>query len=90
MFIATSSNKKMTINEAKEMDILNYFEEDGVFGNETTKVGALITLKRKYKLNSYQIVMIGDSDSDMNAAKKADAIAVGYYNQDLLVSDKEK
>jgi len=85
----TSGNLQKDLEDRVEsMGMQGYFES--IVGAPKTKVGELKKLKKAKQLTKNQLLMFGDGESDIKAAKEADCVAIGIAydkeSRDILVN----
>lgn len=91
IFLVTSELRHITINELRDLNILNYFDEIVAFEDVTNPkpnpegINKIIT---KYNLNTNETIFVGDSISDAKAAKLANikSIYMNWHNDESRIS----
>ena len=87
MYIVSATPEDELIHTIKEKRIYAYF--NGIYGAPTKKSEAIKKVAGKYKLKENEMVMVGDSKADYEAAKDSGIIFIGRSQGNGNVFPKE-
>ena len=85
LYISSAATKKNIESFLKSKNILRFFKE--IYDQRSKKIDHVRVIKRKYKANSLNTIYIGDSSSDIIAAKENNIdifLKKHKYNSDLI------